>query len=593
MTVAYLDPAACLYHAVDSCTKFGAFVQDIVRTREPSINRRWHIVLYSDEVAPGNQLKPVNSRKLQTFYWSFREFGASLCQEDAWMVLTTVRSDTVNKFKDGFTQLAKHAMLSFAAPHGNFRLGLSMGRFVMCAELATVVSDESALKHTFENKGAGGKMLCLLCRNTVQRRYASLPLHPSLVLHTCTDFSKFKLHTLNSVTASIRHLADKVGTSTKKEFEELQTNLGFNYCPEGVLSCPELLEVFDPTRGAMYDWAHVYLVSGLFHLEMNLLMAKLVQAGVTHEQIQRGLLEYSLPSHFASFAAFVKNCFVKKKGSEWDFKSSASEALTIYPMLRDILANLRPSLSEDARNAIRCFLLLCTCVDLVQKSLSERVEPADLRRAIQSHLVAFLQVYPEERFIPKGHLAMHLPAQLEHHGLLISCLTHERRHKELKRFANNLTNARPGTERGLLQELMLTHLESLERVPLGFGTELHAPKPASIALQRAFASFFGLVEAKGLTMGSKARVPKVPAVATGDIIIVKEPQAVAEVLYHCQYNDHVLTCITLYERGAKPNQFKEVHDNCTFVNPDVIIGACFTRRSDDGFVHVVPQHFAL
>ena len=135
-------------------------------------------------------------------------------------------------------------------------------------------------------------MPCLLCRNTVSRRYASFPLHPSLVLHTCTDATKFKLHNLNSVSATIKHLAGKAATSTKKEFEELQTNLGFNYCPEAVLNCPELLEIFDPTKGTMYDWTHVYLVSGLFHVEVNLLMPKLVQAGVSHEQIRTGLLEY-------------------------------------------------------------------------------------------------------------------------------------------------------------------------------------------------------------------------------------------------------------------------------------------------------------
>lgn len=592
-TVAYLDPAACLYHAVESCTKFGAFVQDIVATREPSINSRWGIVLYSDEVSPGNQLKPLNSRKLQTFYWSFRELGASLCQEDAWLVLTTVRSDTVNKFQDGFTQLAKHAMLSFTAPDRNFRFGLSMGRFVICAELATVVADESALKHTFENKGASGRLPCMLCRNTVLRRYATVPLHPSLVLHTCTDVRKFKLHSLNSLTSSIRYLAEKAASSTKKELEELQSQLGFNHCPSGVLSCPELMDIFDPTKGLMYDWAHVYLVAGLFHLEVNLLMAVLATAGVKHEQIQAALVGYRLPSYFASFGAFLRTSFTKKRGSDWEFKSSASEVLTIYPLLRDILSSLRPSLSQEANKAIRSFLLICRCLDLLQRSLVERIDPADLQTAIQSHLEAFLQVHPEERFIPKGHLALHLPAQLRHHGLLISCLTHERRHKELKRFANNLTNARPGTERGLLQEMQLTHLESLDRVPLGFGSELHAPQPASIPLQRAFASYFGLLEAKGLSMGSKARVPKVPALSTGDVIIMKDPQAVAEVMYHCQYMGHVLTCITFYDRGSMPNQFREVHDNCAFVNPDVILGACMTRKSDDGFIYVAPQHFAV
>ena len=35
----------------------------------------WHIVLYLDEVTPGNIATPMNSRKFVAFYWTFKEFG--------------------------------------------------------------------------------------------------------------------------------------------------------------------------------------------------------------------------------------------------------------------------------------------------------------------------------------------------------------------------------------------------------------------------------------------------------------------------------------------------------------------------------------
>ena len=177
IAIDYLDPAACLWHRLNSCELFRSFMLQMLDRKQATINSRWGIVLYSDEVSPGNQLKVTNARKLQTFYWSFREFGTSLTREDAWMLLTTVRSKTVADLADGLSQLAKHCMLSFSEDERNFRLGLSFPGMVLTAELAVVVADESALKHMFECKGASGKVPCMFCRNIVLKRYAPAPLN--------------------------------------------------------------------------------------------------------------------------------------------------------------------------------------------------------------------------------------------------------------------------------------------------------------------------------------------------------------------------------------------------------------------------------
>lgn len=51
------------------------------------------VVLYSDEVSPGNQPKHTNRRKLQVVYWSLQELGSlRLTNESSWFVLTAVRT---------------------------------------------------------------------------------------------------------------------------------------------------------------------------------------------------------------------------------------------------------------------------------------------------------------------------------------------------------------------------------------------------------------------------------------------------------------------------------------------------------------------
>ena len=124
-----------------------------------------------------------------------------------------------------------------------------------------IVADESALKHMLECKGAGGKLPCLFCRNCIQKRYAPNPLHPDTVLHTCTDTSKFIRHTDATVYQLVDQLAARKPHCNKGEFETLQTNLGFNHCPEGALLCQPLRRWLRPITANSGHYRSVLVAS--------------------------------------------------------------------------------------------------------------------------------------------------------------------------------------------------------------------------------------------------------------------------------------------------------------------------------------------
>lgn len=64
---AMLDPAALFWHLCSSCTGFSDFMEAEMN-RTPCVQTRpWSIVLYGDEVSPGNQLKPDNRRASSSF----------------------------------------------------------------------------------------------------------------------------------------------------------------------------------------------------------------------------------------------------------------------------------------------------------------------------------------------------------------------------------------------------------------------------------------------------------------------------------------------------------------------------------------------
>ena len=65
------------------------------------------------------------------------------------------------------------------------------------------------------------------------------------------------------------------------------------------------------------------------------------------------------------------------------------------------------------------------------------VDPDTLAVAITAHMTAFVAAYGADRVRPKHHYAQHLPATLKRIGTLISCLTHDRRRRVVKRYNLN------------------------------------------------------------------------------------------------------------------------------------------------------------
>ena len=356
--VHYLHPAAMVWYCHRSCNKFRSFLDRRLREHPSSIHSKWGLLFYSDEITPGNALKPSNSRKLQAIYYSFREFGPdALGHEHAWFLLRATRTKTVRQLRDGMSQLCRAAIESFFQTPGNFAHGLQMEGHFLCANISMVVSDESALKMMFANKGASGKLLCMLCRNVVRTRYAPNPLTAPLVLHTCLREDRFLQHDLHSLKDVVQHLAERSTVLNKGDMDELEIALGFNHAPCGPLSSDCVMEHMDPTKCLCYDWMHIYLVGGLFHLEANLLLQSLAPAKIKVADLHAFSNQFQWP---AVHGAGAKHVFQDKKQKD-DWRSSASDALSAFPVMRVWAEELRQRLAlpEHCQEAIRCFLLAC------------------------------------------------------------------------------------------------------------------------------------------------------------------------------------------------------------------------------------------
>ena len=104
--VCITNPAALLWRLGEQGGGFSEFFESRLRDTPPSPERPWGVIVYSDEVVPGNVLASDNRRKLWQCYMSFIEFGAeALSNELAWLPAASVRSSVVNECAAGISQL--------------------------------------------------------------------------------------------------------------------------------------------------------------------------------------------------------------------------------------------------------------------------------------------------------------------------------------------------------------------------------------------------------------------------------------------------------------------------------------------------------
>lgn len=143
------------------------------------------------------------------------------------------------------------------------------------------------------------------------------------------DTTKFRAHSDESVLAMLDRLKALKARLTKQQFKDRRQQAGWNLNETGLL-----LSGIDvkPVTGIMFDWMHVYVASGIFNLEAGLLLAALQSKGIGQGEFHRQLQAFNWPTKLASKAVSGQNVFAKKQ--EGDLKRSASECLSLYPVLR-------------------------------------------------------------------------------------------------------------------------------------------------------------------------------------------------------------------------------------------------------------------
>ena len=125
------------------------------------------VIIYIDELCPGNPFRPEKSRTLQAIYWAIADWPQFLLQRTAaWPCFGTIRSTLVEKLPGQVAYLMKRVLFTFFPREGaSFLKGVTIVlangvRLVRTAIFAGFLCDEKAHNQVTDCKGASGKEQC-------------------------------------------------------------------------------------------------------------------------------------------------------------------------------------------------------------------------------------------------------------------------------------------------------------------------------------------------------------------------------------------------------------------------------------------------
>ena len=525
----------------------------------------WNLILYSDEVVPGVALSNHNRRKVWVIYLSFLEFGPiTLQNEHAWLPILAYRSmEMKTNISSGISQMfAILLKLIFCGAHSLLYSGVVLEHNNqlrrLFAKLGMFLQDGGAHKLVFNCKGDAGTRFCMECRNLVATE-TRLATDAGAWLFKCSLIHEHDMDfaTDDDVKGSVARLAMDFGILNNGMFKLKEQAIGFKHEPHGLLLDQELLDIVHPISQFCHDWMHGMLVHGVFNTVLLLLLnaAHVAGARTIWTQLERYLSTWSWPKRIGS-TSHLGELFgagkPKKSNDAGYFKCSASQALTMYAVIGFwVQTVLVPA--GIAVPACLAFLAMCDVLDMLQATALGIISHEALFLQVRAFLTLALAAGWKNWMGPKWHWLIHVRRHLHRWGCLLSCFTHERKHKLVKRYATAIENTIV-YEKSILSETLSHTLAQLAR-PGVFLTSAHLVDPvkASIKVQVFLTHELQIqINPDDCWCSFEAKLSPAGSCCKKDVVFIKPADGEAayvagEVWLHCETESVTMTLVSLWD----------------------------------------------
>ena len=454
------DPNLLLQRTLRECPNLAELYAQKLRERPCDVNIPWSLIVVFDAFTPASLScpRPANVKTMNLAF-NFLELGSSaLCVDATWLLPVSVRNEMVEEAVGGWSAclaiyLRAHLLGGTSIQFVGVPFSFDGTWYTRFAALRLLSSDGEGLKFALDLKGYNGIIPCISCANVLKKDSGLAHRRPNFVEITCWDHSKFiptaredfEDHVDEIVNASRQVRA---GAMYAARLEELQIAYGIKANPSGLIACRRLRRCFSVLEVIREDWMHGALEDGTLYVSCQCLLVRLkAKLGWGTDRLERFLCaDWDFPKATARKMRNIWHIFDSYARSHMDnrikFKSTASELLGMYVLLRHWVLTVVCIQPVDFAGEIDAFRAQCRVIDLIMtlkkgfadQTCSEEIL-AELQAAIDVSLRLHIATYGTETVRPKHHRMHHIPLQIALDKWVVDAFTMERLHLVVKEFS--------------------------------------------------------------------------------------------------------------------------------------------------------------
>ena len=495
-------------------------------------NSQLNLVVYADEVTPGNVLAPMTARKCWAIFVSFKEFHQHLQCQDAWMTICVVRSSIVGKLDGHLSQLLKQILHHWFQVHFLHAQGLQLQEPSvhpqpqpckrLFAKLGFFIMDGAAHKFAMSMKGDSGSRFCCLCKNVFLAKAQHEPDDVDHQVATVSSFTKHQDLQLSSdaeIWDSWARMSGRYTTLPANQFKKWEQATGITFSKDAILADRTLEEFFNPTQILFHDWMHAMLCQGVASSGIYKLVADLD----CWSSLGGWLACWQVPSTFKNFKpdSLSSDKRVEKHKKSNKFSSTASELLTLLPLLDHFLLSVEADQTEH-KDKVQCFQAMCLLVEQFQATwYQQAVTPSAIAAQVEIVLATWKATgWP---MLKKHHWLLHVAKNFATHGILPNCFCMERKNKVVGQQATAIQNTTK-LEQYILEELLAKELSTtITTNPFDTSITLVHTKAAPQKLQQWGQAIWPMLGHAGqpLLVSNSARIRHNANCTMGDVVLVE------------------------------------------------------------------------
>ena len=422
------NPFALLYYLATLSTAFGAMMYECV---EAAAGLPLRLVVYADEMCPGNPYRPEKSRTLQCVYWAFADWpGHVLSRTFAWPCLCLIRSSVIEKIPGGMSYICRLLLrIFYPIDDGNsFTRGVMLHvrdvAFVVCAVFAGFLCDLKGHKENTEWKGYNGNVCCLSCAN-VDKRVRGV--HGNIVGLDCADRDRFMTRSNESVYEDVDELLRLKPLTEPAPFGKIETKFGFNCVPNGLLLDRSIRTLFKPVEHTLRDWMHIMCSDGVANSGVGEILNAIAAFGYTLAMVRLFMSQCHLPSKYGKTH---EDWLRQSRLHTHSLTSFAGTMLTLVPILYLFFLEFLGD-NDDVKDLFECAKVLHLLCGILSTGPDEPMKHRTTLISLISRLHT-LFVSLGFHLKPKLHHMHHIIDHMDWLGKLLACFVTERKHRDVK-----------------------------------------------------------------------------------------------------------------------------------------------------------------